>query len=210
MSPLTAPDEDGVEPDKPLGGASSGRVAKGPPQAAQPSADAKDEEEEEEDDDEDDDDEGRGAAQGKVGLVRTMAEELGLAVQARRAVRQLSGASLAAVPLDAIATAQPQLHFRVAATLRAFAMVNADALGGGRAVNETRRLSSFALGGRGEGEGDGEGKGEGEGDGLECAAASDKTERACPIEAVTGVASVPRSDDGDKGNGSNSFKARRR
>ena len=74
-----------------------------------------------------------------------MAEELGLAVQARRAVRQLSGASLAAVPLDAIATAQPQLHFRVAATLRALSLVNADALGGGRVVNEKRRLSSFEL-----------------------------------------------------------------
>ena len=51
--------------------------------------------------------------------------------------------------------------------------------------------------------GKGEGKGEGEGDGTECAAASDKTERACPIEAVTEVASVPRSADEKEDEASN-------
>ena len=62
-------------------------------------------------------------------------------MQERRAVKQLSADSLAAVPLDAIAAAQPQLHFRVSNTLRQLSFVNADVMA--QAGPDGGRLAAF-------------------------------------------------------------------
>ena len=77
-------------------------------------------------------------------------------------------------------------------------------------IQKDTMFKMFKGKGEGKGEGEGEGlecaaagEGKGEGEGTGCAAASDKTERACPIEAVTEVASAPRSADEEEDEASN-------